>query len=181
MARQRADLAPTLRGVSLAPPPPPPLRDEDQIDLDPAEVGTARPPGLSWWKVGALGATALAGCAYVALYDPNSSSAIYPACPFLAVTGLDCPGCGITRALHALVTGNPLQALDHNAVFVLALPFLLFFAVRSVLSGSRTEPRAPSRRWTPAMTWAVATLVAGFWLVRNLPWSPFDWLASGLL
>nr|WP_249419982.1 DUF2752 domain-containing protein [Rhabdothermincola salaria] len=163
------------------PPPPPPVRDDDRADVDTAGVGTVAPGGVSWWRIGALGATALAGCAYVALYDPNSSSSLYPACPFLAVTGLDCPGCGITRALHALVTGNPLQALDHNALFVLALPFLLFWAVRSLLFGTQPRNRAPTWRWTPTMTWAAVTLVGGFWVIRNLPWSPFDWLASGLL
>lgn len=177
--------------MSLAPPPPS-LRDDVGVEADGAAVATRS--GVSWWKVGALGATAFAGCAYVALYDPSTSSALYPACPFKVVTGLDCPGCGITRALHALFTGDPLRALDHNAVFVVALPLLVVLAVRSMwrrddrppppgtpTPGSAPPRSAPSvrRRWTSSMTWATLGAVGVFWVVRNLPWAPFDWLASG--
>jgi hypothetical protein len=28
------------------------------------------------------------------------------------------------------------------------------------------------------MTWAVVGTLGAFWVARNLPWAPFDWLAS---
>jgi hypothetical protein len=169
--------------VSITPPPsPPPAPDLELAGADGAPAGTAPDPAVvSWWKVGALGAVALGGCAYVALYDPNTASALYPACPFKVITGLDCPGCGITRALHALFNGNPAQALDQNLLFVIALPFLLLWLARGVWTSVTGRPRPPSVRWTPTMTWALVGLGGAFWVVRNLPWSPFDWLASGLL
>jgi hypothetical protein len=166
----------------MPPPPPPPAGDTGLVGAEEADAATGRSaPGVSWWKVGALGAAALGGCAYVALYDPNTSSAIYPACPFKVITGLDCPGCGITRALHALVTGNPGQALDQNLLFVVALPVLVLWAVRALRSSITGRPTRPLLRWTPALTWALVGGIGAFWLIRNLPWSPFDWLASGLL
>ena len=65
-------------------------------------------------------------------------------CPFHAVTGLDCPGCGITRLMLALAEGDLTAAFHANeAIFVLG-PSLLFFLLRSdlhwILHGERKEP-----------------------------------------
>lgn len=127
-----------------------------------------------------MGAVALAGCAYLAFFDPSTSSAIYPQCPFKAVTGFDCPGCGTTRAMHSLLTGDVGRALDHNALFVLALPVLLWWAIRGAVRSTGRKPPGPGLRWRPWMTWTLVSLVGVFWVVRNLPWGPFDWLFSGV-
>jgi len=131
-----------------------------------------------WWRVAGLGAVLAAGCAYVAFYDPERSSALYPACPFKALTGWDCPGCGMTRATHALFNGRPLDALDQNVVFVLLLPLLAWWFVRSVLRSYGKRPPGPTLTWRPWMTWVAIGGIGAFWLLRNLP--PFQWLASGL-
>jgi hypothetical protein len=150
------------------------LAVEETELLDASSVGAN--PRSRWGLVG-VGAAALAGCAYVALYDPNGSSALYPVCPFNAVTGLDCPGCGITRALHALLTGDVVRALDHNVLFVLALPLVLWAVAASAARRSGRRFPGPELRWQPWTTVTVAVLVGGFWLVRNLPGLP--WLAAG--
>ena len=54
-------------------------------------------------------------------------------CPFHAVTGLDCPGCGITRLALALSEGDFAAAFHANeALFVLG-PILLLFLLRNEL------------------------------------------------
>ncbi len=63
----------------------------------------------------------LGACAYIATVDPNHSSA-YPQCPTKLLTGLDCPLCGATRAVHSLLQGDLVGAMDHNLLFVLLLP-----------------------------------------------------------
>ena len=68
----------------------------------------------------AVGALTLCAAAYVGLVDPNQPGH-YPLCPTKALTGLDCPGCGGLRATHALVTGDLVGALDHNAFVVLVV------------------------------------------------------------
>jgi hypothetical protein len=68
----------------------------------------------------AVGALTVCATAYVGLVDPNEPGH-YPLCPTKALTGLDCPGCGGLRATHALVTGDLVGALDHNAFVVLVL------------------------------------------------------------
>jgi hypothetical protein len=86
-----------------------------------------------------------------------------------SLTGLDCPFCGSTRAAASLGAGDLLGALDHNALFVLAiLPLAaglwLVWSRRSW--AGRPPPTIPNR--------AVLALVAltGIWWVVRLavPW-----------
>lgn len=126
-------------------------------------------PRLPLAAVG-VGAVAAAGCVTVALADPNVPGR-YPLCPFLAVTGLWCPVCGSTRALHALLNGAPAQALGFNALFVLALP-LLVYAYLSWLS-----PRLPRLRLSRTAGWGMAVVGLAFGVLRNLPVGPLAALA----
>src|SRR4051794_34754853 len=66
----------------------------------------------------------VAGCGVLRVVDPTGGPTL---CPFKAWTGLDCPGCGATRAAHQLLNGHLLAALDLNAMFVLAVPFVAWW------------------------------------------------------
>ncbi len=118
------------------------------------------------------GATALV----LARIDPGAKGSLLPPCPFHALTGWFCPGCGSTRALHALVHGDVVQALAMNPLLVVVLPLLAWMAL------SAAGLPAPGRRIlapivaNPRMWLAV---LLGYWLLRNLPWMPFAWLAPG--
>ena len=112
----------------------------------------------------------------LARFDPNAANSILPPCPFLALTGLLCPGCGSTRALHALLHGDVGQALAMNPLLVLSMPLLGWMA----LSAAGANP--PGRRLLMPLlanpkTWLVVLL--GYGVMRNLPWMPFAWLAPG--
>src|ERR1700761_8456961 len=74
-------------------------------------------------------------CAAAALtlrhYAPGSLH--LPPCPFHHVTGLCCPGCGSTRALHHLLNFEWTAALHCNALTVILLPYLvLFFSLKGM-------------------------------------------------
>ena len=98
--------APTIGAVSTAVPPAPPqpapragsAGDDPRLSGPTARRSTSVGP----WVVAGV---ALAGCVYVGLNDPSDGGAFIP-CPFHAATGLWCPGCGMTRAVHHLVTGD---------------------------------------------------------------------------
>ena len=52
---------------------------------------------------------------------------IHIPCVFKEITGLDCPGCGMTRAVLAMLDGDFYQAFRFNMlVFVLAPIYLLY-------------------------------------------------------
>lgn len=51
-------------------------------------------------------------------------------CPFYAMTGFLCPGCGGTRAFYALMRADFLSALYYNPVIVLSIPFVLYLGIR---------------------------------------------------
>lgn len=136
---------------------------------------------------------ALAATAYVAFVDPNEPGH-FPLCPLKEVTGLDCPGCGGLRAVHALLHGDLGTALDQNLFVVLVvLPLAVVMWVGWVLrsrpgrAGPAAVPitappvpasgplRAAWQRWSP---YAFLALMLIFTVVRNLPGVPF--LRSGI-
>ena len=57
------------------------------------------------------------------IYDPGKS-ALAPKCIFHEMTGLDCPGCGSQRMLHALLHGDLQGAWQANAFLLCMLPVI---------------------------------------------------------
>ncbi len=109
------------------------------------------------------------GVAVLLLYvrDPHVPGS-YGFCPFLSVTGYDCPLCGGLRATNALAHADFAAALDHNALFVAAVPLLLAAWVRWLRSAATARPAA----WVASVSttlYLVAAVLLVFWLLRNLP------------
>jgi hypothetical protein len=109
------------------------------------------------------------------LYDPAHWN-FYPPCPFHFLTNYYCPGCGSLRALHQLFHGNIMGALDLNPLMVLSLPFLGYSFLSDTIRMLRKDPGP--KRYIPAF-WIylfLATVIL-FWILRNIPYYPFLWLA----
>lgn len=102
-----------------------------------------------------------------------------PPCPFLALTGIDCPGCGGTRATLALLDGDLHRAVDHNLLVLLLGVGLLVLAVRwAILRRSDAqEQRAAFPNW-----WTIGASVVGltFWVLRVAGPESVRWLDSGV-
>ena len=90
-----------------------------------------------------------------------------PACPFHAWTGLPCPGCGTTRALHHLLHGRFEEAFRLNPMIFVLIAVALF-ALPSVLRG-----RYPGFLMKPWFAWAAFAVLTSYWIVRNTPLYPF--------
>ncbi|WP_305805302.1 DUF2752 domain-containing protein [Stenotrophomonas sp. YIM B06876] len=126
-----------------------------------------------------LAGTALAVPAGVLLlwsFDPNAAGNPFPPCMFHAFTGYYCIGCGLTRALHALLHGDLLRAFALNPLGLITLGLIPLMTLSSAgwqprwlqpLMGIVMEPKL----------WLV--LLPAYWIARNLPWFPFTLLAPG--
>ena len=114
----------------------------------------------------ALLAAALLLSAALLLYPPTRTR-LYPACPIHLFFGIDCPGCGATRALAALLHGHLTEALGLNALFVLLLPIAFAGAFesyrRALRPGAFRWPQPPA----PALYATLAATVL-FAVARNL-------------
>jgi hypothetical protein len=140
-----------------------------------AEVGTKVQPGpIATRRTAAIGVAAAVGVwAVAAAVDPTHGPIL---CPFRIATGLDCPLCGGTRALHALATGHPGRALDHNLLVGIAVPILVVLLAVVAVATLRAQPtRVP--RPTRAVWIGCGIAVLAFWVLRNLP--ALAWLGSG--
>ncbi len=123
----------------------------------------------------AVGAAALGACALLAVRDPNQTGS-YGLCPFKAVTGLDCPGCGLLRGTAALLHGDPIRALDHN-VFLPVVLVVLAVAYGRWLWSALGRHLAP-RPLPLSAVWVASAAVMLFWVARLVA-GPGSWLASG--
>ena len=84
-------------------------------------------------------------------------------CPFHAVTGWWCPGCGMTRATYEMATGHPMSALGDNVLWPVAAVLIGWL----VLSWRWPPARRLSRVLGVWYGLALVTLV--FSVVRNVP------------
>ena len=128
----------------------------------PVERFAARHP---WVAPAGAAVAAGATCLALAVADPRAGDNPWPACPFHAVTGGDCPGCGSLRAVRSLLSGDLLAAAGYNVLAVLALPLLVLAWFR----WARGTPLVWSNAFVRALPWVVGV----WWVARNLPFQPF--------
>jgi hypothetical protein len=114
-----------------------------------------------------LGLLVLACVHYAGILSLDTLWAALPClCPFRALSGIPCPGCGMTGALLALAKGDLIEAVAHNPFSML----LLFLAGLSLLP-DRALKRLPSQ----------AHAIMSHFLILSLLSVGFYWLAFRVL
>jgi hypothetical protein len=112
------------------------------------------------------------GSFFVWYYNPSNVN-FFPVCPLYSLTGMACPGCGLTRGFHALFHGDILTALDYNAL----LPFYLFifgyFFVSMFLVAIKGRGLS-FQIFRPKLIWSFFAVSLVFAVARNLPVYPFS-------
>ncbi|WP_321975871.1 DUF2752 domain-containing protein [Aureibaculum sp. 2210JD6-5] len=97
-------------------------------------------------------------------------------CPLYSTTGIFCPGCGSQRGFHNLLHGNILAALQNNILLVLGLIGLLYhYGIQ--FSNHLFKTTFKSFFDNKKAVYFVIVLLLLFWIVRNIPMSPFNLLA----
>ncbi|ANZ38798.1 hypothetical protein BBK82_24770 [Lentzea guizhouensis] len=125
--------------------------------------------GALWRLRAPLSVLALGGAGAVVLLfaDPNQPDNLLPKCPFKWLTGLDCPGCGMTRMAHALLHGDVVAAWNFNAaMLVVGVPFFVWLFARWIRASWTGQPRqipklVPGLVIAFALVWGVGRNLAG--------------------
>lgn len=120
----------------------------------------------------AIGVAVMIGASgFVAYFDPAKSS-FFPVCPFYAMTGFACPGCGLTRAFHSLFHGDIIPAIDFNLLVPMWAVIFGWIFVSLVLLALRGRglPMWPAR---PGFLVTLLIVVLAFGVARNIPVYPF--------
>ena len=104
-----------------------------------------------------------AGLASLFFGASPESLALWP-CPFHSITGIECPGCGMTRACIALGRGDIGNALHYHPLSI----GLVLFAGGFALAPCRMRRywRFLSQSTRSAVTWSLLVLVLGLWAYR---------------
>jgi uncharacterized protein DUF2752 len=99
--------------------------------------------------------------------DPNLNN-FFPKCPFLSLTGFQCPGCGSQRAIHQLLQGNILAAFHYNPLFVVALPYIFVGGIFEFTSLKNKYAKAQRILFGYKTIYLILVIIISFWIWRNL-------------
>jgi hypothetical protein len=123
-------------------------------------LSAGRKPGKLDWVI-ALGATTV--LVVSALFTPEDPPAV-SVCAFYSITGLPCPGCGLTRAFCCISHLRWGDAWGFNPFGFIWYALTIFLVVRPMLirrtSYAERENKWMASRWSYIMP---IVLVAGMW------------------
>lgn len=120
-------------------------------------------------KILLYAAVVAAAVAIYVIWRFNPTDAVWmPKCVIHSLTGLQCPGCGITRAIHATLHGNFRQAIAYNYFLLLSLPYLMAVAAVSLIPPLKRRRRLVRIVAGPELAVTYVVLFCVWFVVRNL-------------
>ncbi len=129
-------------------------------------------PPLAVRFTAAIGAIGLGtGAAFVAAFDPARST-FFPVCLLYSLTGLACPGCGLTRGFHELFHGRFIPAVDFNLFVPVWAVIFAYVWVSLALLAVRGRG-LPMWMTSPRFLWGFLIALLAFGVLRNIPAWPF--------
>lgn len=120
----------------------------------------------------AVGAAAVSAVAY---FNPVTAG-FFPQCPLNQLTGLHCPGCGLSRGFHALFHGDIFGALGYNALIPVYVFIFVYIALTMILIVFKGRGLT-TKMFHPKFICGFLIVSLVFGVVRNFPFYPFTILA----
>lgn len=103
-------------------------------------------------------------CIY--FYFNPESGRLFPRCPFLILTGFQCPGCGSQRAIHSLLHGDIASAWHFNAVMLLFIPIVAVLLIAEIKREKWTRFYASVN--SRYVIWGIAAILLLWGVLRNI-------------
>lgn len=95
-------------------------------------------------------------------------------CIFNKITNLYCPGCGITRALFALIELDIKTALRSNILIFILMPFMLVYMINYIYLLVNNKKNDVSQIFNKKIWYALLFITILFGIIRNINY--FHWL-----
>jgi hypothetical protein len=109
------------------------------------------------------------------LINPNEVN-FFPKCLLYGVTGFYCPGCGSQRATHQLLNFNIFGVLQQNVLYFISL---LILGYHLIMTGIHKifKKNIYNYIYHPKTPVVILVVIIIFWILRNIPYYPFNLLA----
>ena len=100
-------------------------------------------------------------------------------CIYNKITGLYCPGCGMTRAVYSLLNLDIYQAIRYNVFAVILLPILIIYFCGGIYAWL-FNTKNYIQKIIPTKFWVIfAILLILYGAIRNVPY--FSYLAPTVI
>lgn len=129
------------------------------------EMSRLKPSIMRYGKPVAIILALIAAAALYYTIDP-ATSAFAPQCMLHRFTGLQCPGCGSQRMLHAMLHGNVAEAFRFNPFLFILFPFIVF--ALWLETQHTVRPRLYAKVYCPTTLYVVIAAIIIWFVVRNI-------------
>ena len=105
-----------------------------------------------------------------------------PPCIFYELTGLYCAGCGTGRSLLAILHGNFYAAFRFQPLLFIFLPLIVYYSAKKYIAFVFGRDVLPFPKIQNRFFGIfVLVVIVAYWILRNLPFFPFNLLAPTLI
>lgn len=95
---------------------------------------------------------------------------LYIPCVFNEITGLYCPGCGLTRMLKSMLKLDFYQAFRYNPLMFIFFPFIIYMIIDYIYCFYKKKKS--KFKTLPQWFWNILLIITIlYWILRNIiPW-----------
>lgn len=90
-------------------------------------------------------------------------------CVYYELSGLYCPGCGITRATFSLLQLDFYQAIRYNAFVIIIIPLVGLYVIGGIYAWLFNKPNFMDNKIPPAIWIIFIVTLLLYGVLRNIP------------